>query len=179
MAFMAARVPLDDEFKSWFRELKDKYKKLDLSWESEDDLHITLKFFAGLNTQETENLAEKLESYSFNHQPFVVTTTVLRSFENPNENILWLAMEESDELNKLQKRIDVIFEAVGIMPSRFDFVPHVTLARYKKDISESGIFSEKLSTKINVSSIHLMKRKVKEEIKENSTKFFDVASYEL
>ena len=27
MAFMAARVPLDDEFKSWFRELKDKYKK--------------------------------------------------------------------------------------------------------------------------------------------------------
>ena len=65
------------------------------------------------------------------------------------------------------------------MPSRFDFVPHITLARYNKDISGSDVFTEKLAKTIDVSSIHLMKRKVKEELRENSTKFFDVASYEL
>ena len=179
MAFMAARIPLDKEFKTWLRELKEKYKDLNLIWEHPDDLHLTLKFFAGLNTEETENLAEKLESYSFNHKPFSITTTVLRSFENPNENILWLALENSEELNKLQKRIDVIFEAVGIMPSRFDFVAHITLARHKKDIHDSAIFSEGYNTNIDVSSIHLMKRKDKESHKLNGSKFFDVASYKL
>ena len=179
MAFMAARIQLDDEFKFWFRGLKEKYLGLGLSWEHEDDLHLTLKFFAGLNTAETQHLSKKLESYSFNHEPFSIKSTVVRSFENPKEHILWLAVEESEPLNRLQKRIDVIFEAVGIMPSRFDFVPHITLARARQIPKQSEVFSEGLSKDLEVKVLHLMKRRHKDDISSEKPKFFDVSTYEL
>ena len=149
MAFLAVKIPKRDGLERWFNLLKEEFKDLNLHWEHIDDLHLTLKFIAGLNDDEIDLLVEKLDNYKFNTEPFTLKTNRLRSFENEGEQgVLWLSVENSELQKPSSKRVEVIFEAIGFMPSRFDFVPHITLARYNKDIKETGIFSESFFWKL-------------------------------
>jgi len=89
--------------------------------------HLTLKFLGEIDKQ--EDIIEALETTQF--KPFRLKTTNIGVF--PSENyikVVWLGLEDNDDLRRLQEDIEKILESFNFKKDH-KFHPHITLARIK------------------------------------------------
>lgn len=85
-----------------------------------ENLHLTILFLG--DTGSGEKFSE-LRKISFS--PFKLTTTEIKLFPERKPRLIWLELEESEELNDLYSKIVRVFGVNGKLKS------HITLARIK------------------------------------------------
>ncbi|MEX0769169.1 MAG: RNA 2',3'-cyclic phosphodiesterase [Balneolaceae bacterium] len=119
-------IPITEDIKE---RLSEVYKPLSgFKWVSSENLHLTLKFIGNTRRPEANELVEALESVEFD--PFDITIRSLGSFPpKKHPSVLWAGVEAPPPLFELQEQIDEITRQYGAKPDRFDYRPHVTLAR--------------------------------------------------
>ncbi len=119
------------------------------------NIHLTLNFLG--HREDIPVIIEKLSTVEFS--PFSLHLSATGFFPSTVEpRVLWVGLEESDELIALQRQIDLLFE-----PKR-SFKAHLTIARMKQ-VDEKKDFEivsavQKLSVKslsFKVSSFRLYK----------------------
>ena len=102
-----------------------------LRWVPTENFHITLKFIGQVGADEVAHITEELAKVR--PEGFVKATFRGLGFtwRQHGGGVLWVTLAVSDGLNKLAAQISRRLEHLGIPVEERDFLPHLTLARFK------------------------------------------------
>jgi 2'-5' RNA ligase len=101
----------------------------DFRWQSDDQLHLTLRFVGEVERPVAEDLATALRG--LRAEPFAARVAGVGRFEQRNSGALWAGVEPKSPLAALAAKVERICQSVGLEPERRAFHPHITLARWK------------------------------------------------
>ncbi|WP_120715938.1 RNA 2',3'-cyclic phosphodiesterase [Tsuneonella amylolytica] len=97
-------------------------------WQSDDQLHLTLRFAGDVSRRGEDDLIESLSKIE--HEPFPLQVRGVGHFEKRGRaNGLWAAFAPSPSLASLQRKVERACRGMGLAAEPRTFVPHVTLAR--------------------------------------------------
>jgi 2'-5' RNA ligase len=100
----------------------------DFRWQSDDQLHLTLRFVGEVERPVAEDLAAALATLRV--KPFELRLDGLSSFDHKNGGTLWAGIEPKEPVRALARRIERLCQAVGLPPEHRAYVPHITIARW-------------------------------------------------
>jgi len=103
-------------------------------WVESHNLHMTLRFIGEVDESLAEDLTAALDAVRVD--PFDLTLKGICSFGRPPHSV-WVGCEDapSGALAHLQSTVESIVVRTGLNAEGRKFSPHVTLARFKKNIS--------------------------------------------
>tara|TARA_B100000678_G_scaffold182221_2_gene152249 strand:- start:311 stop:874 length:564 start_codon:yes stop_codon:yes gene_type:complete len=106
-------------------------------WQSDEQLHLTLRFVGEVDAPQAEDLASALDAVRA--APFTLRVRGIGTFERKGRtSALWAKVEESEPLNILQRRVERACRSAGLAPETRKFVPHITIARVNSSTGPIG-----------------------------------------
>jgi len=115
-------------------------KKLDshnpnIRWVKDQGMHLTLKFIGEITEDKASDIRSVLKDLSLRHEHFPLKLAGTGTFppRSRHPRILWVGIEESQQLMSVQKEIDSLLEKVSISGEKRKFHPHLTLGRVKSN----------------------------------------------
>lgn len=110
-------------------------------WQSDDQLHLTLRFIGDVDRRQAEDVDAALGAV---HQPrFEVRLSGVGFFEARGApNAVWAGVAPTEPLAALHRKIDQTLVRMGLAPERRAYVPHITLARLGRSAGPIGGFLE-------------------------------------
>ncbi|MBW2977473.1 RNA 2',3'-cyclic phosphodiesterase [Candidatus Woesearchaeota archaeon] len=118
-------VAIDLDQEDYFKKIQEQIPETKATYPK--TYHLTLKFLGEIDKQ--QEITKAIENIKF--KPFKLKTTHIGVF--PSENyikVVWLGLEDNNDLKKLQQDIEKSLESFNFKKD-FDFHPHITLARIK------------------------------------------------
>ena len=101
----------------------------DFRWQTEEQLHLTLRFVGEVERPIADDLAAALGRVRA--ERFQLRIKGPGRFEQRNSGALWAAIEPKEPVAALAAKIERTCQSVGLEPERRAFHPHITLARWK------------------------------------------------
>ena len=99
-------------------------------WTNSNQLHLTLAFLGNVDTESITTFEEKLEAVQFSSFDLIMDRALFT-----RSKLFWLRAIESKGLLLLKRQIDAaVLESLELAPSQKAFLPHITLARFKRGI---------------------------------------------
>jgi len=100
-------------------------------WQSDDQLHLTLRFIGEVDRHRAEDIAAALGAL---HAPVVTARLAgVGLFERQGRpHMVWAGVEPLAPLAALHRKVDQLLARVGVEPETRAFQPHVTLARLNR-----------------------------------------------
>jgi 2'-5' RNA ligase len=99
-----------------------------LRWQSDEQLHCTLRFIGEVERPVAEDLAAALGQFRF--EPFELRLSGVGRFARRRGGALWTGLVPHEPLAALANRLDRLCQHVGLPPERRAYHPHITLARW-------------------------------------------------
>lgn len=97
-------------------------------WQDDAQLHLTLRYIGDVEAHLADDLAEQLANVRF--KPFELTVAGIGHFEDKAvPRAVWAALRPSEELERLQRKIEQVCQRAGLKPESRTYLPHITLAR--------------------------------------------------
>jgi 2'-5' RNA ligase len=110
-------------------------------WQSDDQLHLTLRFIGEVEGHVAEDIAAALASV--HHPRFEIALSRIGSFKRRGQlEVLWAGVTSHDELKPLHKKVDQACQRAGLRPEGRAYSPHITLARLKRGAGSISSFVE-------------------------------------
>ncbi|HEX4735956.1 MAG TPA: RNA 2',3'-cyclic phosphodiesterase [Allosphingosinicella sp.] len=110
-------------------------------WQSEDQLHLTLRFIGEVDRHQAQDVHAALGGV--HHPGFEIALAGVGSFDRRGEPAtLWAGVAPQEPLRTLHNKVDQAIARVGIAPDRRAFAPHITLARLPRGTRPVGAFLE-------------------------------------
>jgi 2'-5' RNA ligase len=98
-------------------------------WQSDEQLHCTLRFIGEVDHRRAEDVAALLGHVR--HPAMTLALATPGTFERAGRiDTLWVAIQPRDRVKALHDKIDRALAKAGIAPDTRAFLPHVTLARF-------------------------------------------------
>lgn len=98
-------------------------------WQSDDQLHLTLRFIGEVDRHRANDIADSLAAIRF--IPFDIQVSGVGAFDRKGMvDTLWAGVEPRNPLAALHRKIDRACVRVGLPPERRAYLPHMTLARF-------------------------------------------------
>ncbi len=108
-------------------------------WQSDAQLHVTLRFVGEVARPDANELAEALGRIRMD--PFAVEIEGMGHFERRGAaKSVWARVKPSEPLATLKKKIDRVCRDLGHEDDRRKFLPHITLARLNGGSGPIGRF---------------------------------------
>jgi 2'-5' RNA ligase len=108
-------------------------------WQSEDQLHLTLRFIGEVDRHKAADAHAALGAV--HAAPFDLALAGVGSFERRSEpTALWAGVAPQEPLRILHKKIDQALTRAGLEPDRRAYVPHITLGRLPRGAGPVGPF---------------------------------------
>lgn len=101
----------------------------DFRWQSDEQLHLTLRFVGEVERPVASDLAHALGS--LRSPAFELRLAGLGTFDHRSGGAIWAGVEPAEPVRELAAKIERICQSVGLPPERRAFRPHITLARWK------------------------------------------------
>lgn len=97
-------------------------------WTDDEQLHLTLRFIGEVAGDDSDDITKALRSVTGPSFPLSLKGV---GFFPPrgDPRILWVGIAPSEELLRLQARIERACTSAGIEPDKRKFHPHITVAR--------------------------------------------------
>lgn len=100
-------------------------------WQRDDQLHLTLAFVGEVRTPELAEIASQLSQMVIT--PFDLRLFGVGFFGKPGQpRALWAGVEDARPLTLLHEKIAHSLTRLGLSVDTRRFVPHVTLARFRR-----------------------------------------------
>ncbi len=118
-------IAIDLNQEDYFKQIQGQIPETKASYPKA--FHLTLKFLG--ETDKQDEIIKALENIKL--KPFRLKTTEIGVF--PSENyirVVWLGLEDNNDLKKLQEDIEKVLESFNFKKDH-KFHPHITLARIK------------------------------------------------
>ncbi len=108
-------------------------------WQSDDQLHLTLRYVGEVDGHVAEDVAAALDAVR--HPATAVRLAGIGRFERHGRiDSLWIGAGPADALAALHRKIDRALVRIGLPPEGRAYLPHVTLARFGRDAGPIGDF---------------------------------------
>ncbi len=108
-------------------------------WQRDDQLHLTLRFIGDADRHQARDIAAALGSVNF--VPFQLSLAAPGTFDKRGRiDALWVGVTPQEAVAALARRIDQALQRVGVAAETRAFVPHITVARFGRDIGPLGAF---------------------------------------
>ncbi|HYJ52512.1 MAG TPA: RNA 2',3'-cyclic phosphodiesterase [Allosphingosinicella sp.] len=106
-------------------------------WQSEDQLHLTLRFIGEVDRHRAGDIHAALGAI---HQaPFEIALSGIGTFERRGAaDAVWAGVAPHGPLKSLHKKVDAALARVGVPPDERAYLPHITLARLKRSSGPVG-----------------------------------------
>lgn len=105
-------------------------------WQSEDQLHLTLRFIGEVDRHRADDIHAALGG--IHHPPFEIALHGIGAFERRGwPDAVWAGIAPQAPLKALHNKVDAALTRVGVPPDQRAFLPHITLARLKR--SSGGV----------------------------------------
>lgn len=127
-------------------------------WQSEDQIHLTLRFIGDVETPLADDIVRSLSAITFD--AFDIRLSGVGQFGDKRPHVLWAGVEENPSLRRLAAKVENNLQRTGLNPETRKYTPHVTLARLKNPprqrvlqfLSNNGLFQ---SSAFLISEFHL------------------------
>lgn len=97
-------------------------------WQSDEQLHITLRYIGEVDRRMAEDVAIALGQIHF--APFDVCVDGVGQFDSRGRpNAIWAGLRPHDAAAQLHHKLDQAMVRLGLEPERRAYLPHITLAR--------------------------------------------------
>ena len=97
-------------------------------WQSEDQLHLTLRFIGEVDRHTAQDVDAALSGV--HHPRFEIALAGIGTFERRGEPVTtWAGVSPHEPVKALHNKIDQALARAGLDPERRAFTPHITLAR--------------------------------------------------
>jgi 2'-5' RNA ligase len=107
-------------------------------WVPEENMHVTLRFIGEVPESSFDDIAAALSAIHV--ESFDLTVAGVGHFEQSRRpTVLWARVEKSEALVFLRDRIESALRRVGVKGEDRNFMPHVTLARFDRDVSAERV----------------------------------------
>jgi 2'-5' RNA ligase len=109
----------------------------ELSWVSEQRLHLTLKFLGEVDESRLDELSAAAATVAGHHRELLMTLGGIGAFPNfRRARVVWMGIEQEARLELLHHDIELACESLGFEVEGRAFRPHLTLARVKHPLPE-------------------------------------------
>jgi 2'-5' RNA ligase len=146
-------------------------------WIVPDNMHLTLKFLGEVKESLIAAIKERLSAVCLDHKAFNISITGTGTFPNfRSPNVLWVGIEDSEELKRLYYDIENAMLSVGFEKEKRKFSPHLTIGRVKDKsgiapaLKEFAAFKDKKFGSMNISEFLLMQSVLRPSGAEYSTR---------
>lgn len=110
-------------------------------WQSDDQLHLTLRFIGDVDRRRAEDVHAALGAVR--QAPFEIALSGVGFFDHRGRpDAVWAGVTPQEPLERLHNKIDQALVRAGLEPERRAFVPHITLARLNRGSGPIGGFLE-------------------------------------
>jgi RNA 2',3'-cyclic 3'-phosphodiesterase len=99
-------------------------------WIERENYHLTLRFIGDVEEGLARDLAEALDAIAV--PSFVTRLRGLGAFGGAKPHVLYVNVEMSPELKRLQAAQERVCQQVGLVGETRKFTPHVTIARLRR-----------------------------------------------
>jgi 2'-5' RNA ligase len=131
--FLAIRFSGNAFLEQYINDIQSNLMAERIKWVEAKNLHLTLKFFGPTEKKQLEMIQITLDKALKSQEKLQISFNKLGVFGSKYQpRVLWMGMENFDDIVKLQKQIAIALEDVGIYADRQNFVPHLTIARIKQ-----------------------------------------------
>ncbi len=97
-------------------------------WQTDDQLHLTLRFIGEVDRHQGEDIAAALGGV--HHPRFTITLDRIGQFDRKGRiDALWVGVTPQEPLHILHNKVDRALTRVGVAPETRSYLPHITLAR--------------------------------------------------
>ena len=101
-------------------------------WQTEAQLHLTLRFIGEVDRHQANDLAAALES--LHHPRFELALSGAGAFDRRGRvSALWAGVTPHEPVHVLHKKVDQAVARAGLPPDTRAYLPHITLARFGRD----------------------------------------------
>ncbi|MFN3233239.1 MAG: RNA 2',3'-cyclic phosphodiesterase [Alphaproteobacteria bacterium] len=99
-------------------------------WQTEDQLHLTLRFIGEVSEDRAEDIDSALDRLHF--EPFDLTLRGLGTFGNDRKTrALWAGVSPEGPVADLAQKVEQAVVRTGLPPETRRYSPHITLARFR------------------------------------------------
>jgi 2'-5' RNA ligase len=143
--FIAIEIPQDLRKKLSDYAIKLKNPDDKISWVSEDNLHLTLKFIGNIKTDKIDTIKKAIADVSLGYTAFTAVVQGMGVFPGErNPRVVWIGIKDGEEkICKIFKNLEEKLSTIGISKDDRPYVPHFTLGRIKY-IKDVKAFSDKI-----------------------------------
>ncbi len=130
--FIAALIPDDikDEIRHYVDEVKPHWEGV--KWESQEKLHLTLKFLGETEESKVEQIEKQVGEVTSIYSPFYLKVSRFGGLPDlRNPRVLFLGLTENEELSKFQRELEERLLGLGFQKEGRRFLPHITIGRIK------------------------------------------------
>lgn len=99
-------------------------------WQTEDQLHLTLRFIGEVEEHQAEEIRLLLSEVSFHTFP-ICLSGVGKFGSRRKARMVWAGVKGVDPLKALQEKISNVLRRAGVPPDERKYTPHITLGRIK------------------------------------------------
>ena len=105
----------------------------DVAWVARDNVHLTLRFFGGVEAERLARIQTALAAAAAVSQPFDLEVRDLGAFPTPSRaRVLWAGVGAGGEpMAARAARIDAALAPLGFPPEAREFSAHITLGRVR------------------------------------------------
>ena len=122
--------------------LQELLEGMPIRWIAVPNIHLTLKFLGDVSEKNIPMIKEILKTEAASHKHFEISVGGFGVFPNfTRPRVIWVGVEAPDELENLQRRIDVETARLGYVPDRRKYNPHLTLGRVSRNANPKEVRS--------------------------------------
>lgn len=149
--FLAIDLPGDVKEQIVAIQNKLKFLLEGVRWVRPEGIHLTLKFFGDILSDDIAQISEVIENKTRDAVPTTFNTDKIGAFPNlERPRVLWLGMTgDTQKLLTLQQAIETGLEPHGFKREKRRFRPHLTLGRAKSSRGMILGLSEAVTTENN------------------------------
>lgn len=143
-SFIAIDLPdsLFGQLEQVSENLQELLEGMPIRWIAVPNIHLTLKFLGDVSEKNIPMIKEILKTEAASHKHFEVSVGGFGVFPNfTRPRVIWVGVEAPDELENLQRRIDVETARLGYVPDRRKYNPHLTLGRVSRNANPKEVRS--------------------------------------
>lgn len=124
----------------------------DARWQSDDQLHLTLRFIGEVDRHRAEDVAAALAAISARSFPLSLEGAG-HFAEGSRGGSLWVGVAPHGPLNTLHKKVDEACRRVGLPPEGRAYLPHITVARLRRAAGPIDAFVRSASAMASASFV--------------------------
>ena len=133
------------------KQLRDAVPDVSGSWSKPENVHLTLKFFGNVPTQNIAKISATAARVANDFKPFQIRiggTGVFPRRSRPQ--VLWIGVEDaSGRLLDLQQRLEEEFAREGFPKEDRGYRPHLTIARLRRPEDARQLAEAHIQTKFS------------------------------